>query len=190
MIYPKKDTYDQTISDQLRKDLFKFSTGFKKASYLEIGFDKGFTMATLSPYFKSMYGVDISRDCFNEANKLFSQNKIKNAMLFCGDSGRVPFNRYDVILVDADKSYESVLLDTFNVLTKNFNDNPFLIIYNGYSIIGAGIKKFCDEFFQDFMVPVGDKGAEEPEAVACAFDSEMKKKYLKLLEEKFASISN
>jgi hypothetical protein len=192
MNYPDKHIHKPTITNKLREDLIKFSKGFAKSSYLEIGFDRGFTMATLSPYFKSMYGVDISQDRYNEAIKLFAENEIKNAMVFCGNATRVPLNRYDVILIDAAHDYENVLFDTFTVLNKNINEKPFLIVYHDYGLVQAGGRQFCDEFFSDFMVPVGQEkdwnplggDTNGPEAMACAFDNKMKKKYLQLLQRK------
>lgn len=191
MIYPDKYTHKPTITNKLREDLIKFSKGFGKASYLEIGFDRGFTMASLSPYFKSMYGVDISKDRFNEASTLFYNNKIKNTTIFCGDSSRIPFNRYDVTLIDADHNYKSVLYDTYNVLLKNLSDKPFLVVYHDYGLVSAGVRRFCDFFFKDFGVPVGEKSnwnplggeTDGPEALACAFDLEMKNKFIEKFKE-------
>lgn len=195
--YPDKHTHKPTITNKLREDLVKFSRGFGKPSYLEIGFDRGFTMASLSPHYNSMYGIDISQDRYREAKQLFSENGVKNAMLFCGDSTRIPLNRYDIVLIDAAHDYQNVLFDTVNVLAKNINEKPFIIVYHDYGLVDADVRKFCDEFFTTFkgknvMVPVGETSGwnplggstDGPEAVACAFNIEMKKYYLNKLKLK------
>lgn len=197
MSYPDKRTHKPTITNKLRQDLIKFSKGFEKACYLEIGFDRGFTMAEMSPYYVSMYGIDNNPDRFAEAKGLFEDNEISNATLLCGDSSRIPMNRYDVVLIDAAHEYENLLVDTLNVLKKNINDNPFLIVYHDFGLVHAGVRKFCEENFTEYngknvMVPVGEKSGwnplggpvDGPEAVACAFNNEMKKHYIEILEEK------
>jgi len=194
---PDKHTHKPTITNKLREDIVKLSKSSGKPSYLEIGFDRGFTMASLSPHFVSMYGIDISQDRFNEATQLFQENKVKNAMIFCGNSTRIPFNRYDVVLIDAAHDYDNVLFDTVNVLSKNISEKPFFIIYHDYGLVNAGVRKFCDSFFKDFMVPVGEPTGwnplgglvDGPEAVACAFDAKMKKRYLDELQKKIKDIN-
>jgi hypothetical protein len=184
MKIPDKYTHKATITNKLREDLIKFSKEIDNSSYLEIGFDKGFTIASLVSYFKSIYGIDISEERNNEAKKILSENK--NVTLICGDSSSVPLGDYSVILIDADHSYKNVLFDTFNVLSKNTNKDPFVIVYHDYGLVNAGVKKFCDQHFSDFMKPVGEKIGWNPlggkvndqEAMACIFDVDLKQKYL------------
>lgn len=195
--YPDKHTHKPTITTKLREDIVKLSKSSGKPSYLEIGFDRGFTMAALSSHFVSMYGIDISRDRFNEATELFRVNDVKNGMLFCGNSTRIPFNRYDVVLIDAAHDYDNVLFDTINVLSKNISEKPFFIIYHDYGLVDAGVRKFCDSFFKEFMIPVGETEGwnplggqvDGPEAMACAFDVKMKKKYLNILQQQVKDIN-
>jgi len=169
-----------SITNKLKDDLIKFSKGFKKASFLQLGFDENFIILDLATHFKSLYGIDDSQDLYNQGTNIINKNKTKNIMIFCGNSTRIPLNRYDVVLINSSKS---VMTDTINVFSKNFNNDPFLIIYNGYNFTND-VKVFCDENFKNFMIPVGITDSSGPEAVACAFNGDTKKKYLNLLKEK------
>jgi len=177
------ETKNSRPSNLLLNDLIRFSKGFKKSSYLEIDFGEGDFISTLSPHFRSCYGIDLSQDNFNNLNRMFVEKKFKNSMVFCGDSSRIPMNKYDVVLIGKNKSYKEILIDTINVISKNINQNPFLIVYNGYGILNSGANQFCDKFFKDFMLVIGDK--KQSEAVACAFDLNMKKKYLEILKNEY-----
>jgi len=176
------DLDSKQITNKLKNDLIKFSKGFKKASFLQLGFDENFVILDLAPHFKSLYGIDESQDLYNQGINLINKNKTKNVMIFCGNSSRTPLNRYDVVLINS--SQQNVLTDTINVLSKNFNNDPFLIVYFGYNFI-KDVRIFCDDNFKNFMVPIGiTDPLLGPEAVACAFNGETKKKYLDLLKEK------
>jgi hypothetical protein len=188
MKIPDKYTHKATITNKLREDLIKFSKEIDNSSYLEIGFDKGFTIASLVSYFKSIVGIDISEERNNEAKNFLSENK--NVTLICGDATNISLGDYNVILIDADHSYKNVLFDTFNVLSKNTSKDPFIIVYHDYGLVNAGVKKFCDQYFSDFMKPVGEKSGWNPlggaindqEAMACIFDADLKEKYLNIFK--------
>jgi len=188
MKIPDKYTHKATITNKLREDLINLSKEIDNNSYLEIGFDKGFTIASLVPYFKSIYGIDINKDRHNEANILLSENK--NITLIYGDSTSIPLGSYSVILIDANHSYKNVLFDTYNILVKNINEEPFAIVYHDYGLVEAGVKKFCDQYFLDFMKPVGEKSGWNPlggktndqEAMVCVFDADLKEKYLDIFK--------
>lgn len=164
------------ISDKLKEDIIKFSKGFGKPCYLELGLGEFPTIVDVSNSFLSLYGVEPNNDLFLKANKQLLESKIKKAIIFCGDSSRVPFNRYDVILIKSSNSKSQVLLDTYNILKKNISEKPFIIVYYHYDDVNSGSRTFCDEFLSEYLVPVG----EASEAAACAFDNIMKKKYINL----------
>lgn len=184
--YPDKKSYVATSTSKLRDDLVKLSKVSVNPSYLEIGFNKGYTMATLSPHMGEMYGIDIDPDRFEESKKLFEDQNISNATIFCGNSARTPFNKYDLIFIDANHDFDSLAFDTKNVLIKNMTDKPFFVVYHDYGLKDADVRKFCDTYFSDFMVPIGEMegwnpkgtGTNGPEAMACAFDESMKKSFI------------
>lgn len=168
------------ISVKFIEDICKLAKSSKKPSFLEVGFDNGEKFEHLHKTFTSLYGVDQNSSNYATANKCLQENNIKNVMLFCGDSTRIPFNSYNVILINS-RSYDEALYDTINVFIKNINEKPFLVVYSFKYDTEGEVSKFCKEYFSSFAVSVGDT---EESGVACAFSMESKKKYLNQLKLK------
>lgn len=144
MLIPDKRTYKATITAELRN--FIMSLGNPDSShYLEIGADKGYTAVSVEPRYASLTLVE---NDFNKVGSLIdviaesagNTQKFDKYRVIPGCSDDIPNTGYDVILIDADHSYEGVSADLKNVFDKNTSLN-FYIVLHDYGLVGAGVKR-------------------------------------------------
>lgn len=146
IIIPDKKTYKTTVTSRLRDDMIELITEFDLKTYLEIGCDVGYTMMTMAPYVESMIGVDIDPQRINGCRR---NVKSDNLTLITGTSSNIPFDKYDLVLIDADHSYDGVHRDTFNVMMNNKSDD-FFIIFHDLGLVQGGVRKFVEETYRDY----------------------------------------
>jgi hypothetical protein len=144
MHIPDKRTYKATVTTELRN--FIMSLGNPADShYLEIGADRGYTAVSVEPRYASLTLIE---NDFNKVGKIidviadsvFNDGKLDKYRVIPGCSDDIPVTQYDVILIDADHSYEGVKTDLMNVFSKNTSLN-FYVILHDYGLVGAGVKR-------------------------------------------------
>ncbi len=186
MNYPDKLTYKTTITNDLRLDIIEKSK--PNFTFLEIGCDQGYTTLSLSEDFEKLYGYDIDQNRIDLANK--NKQNIKNVSFICGTSVDIEDGIYNVILIDADHSYESVKKDLRNVLINNKIQN-FSVFFHDYGLKNSGIHKFIHEYFDDNeIIKCGKQDNWNPlgseifdcEAVVINFDGYIRKRIINLYE--------
>jgi hypothetical protein len=161
MKIPDKLTYKPTITSKLRQEMFTISSrvlGRDSLSYLEIGFDKGYTMIDLSQKFVSLTGIEINHESVKLAkanSEKFLSKGLSNSLAFIeGTSKNIPPSHYDVVLIDAAHDYENVKNDFQNVM--GFNQaEKFLIFFHDFGLRDAGVSKFLQEKFPESYVKCG-----------------------------------
>lgn len=136
--FPDKHTYKTTITARLREQIA--SLGGQDKSYLELGCDVGYTTVSVSEHFKRCCGVDIDPHRIIAAKN----NAADNCEFFAGTAQAVQKDRWDVVLIDADHSYDSVSSD-FATICSKLTPGQTIIIFHDYGLVAAGVKKFVSE---------------------------------------------
>jgi len=161
MNFPDKFTEKATITYKLRNFIINYSLQNNCKNYLEIGFSKGYTLASLSNSFENLYGIDIDEKMKEYASSLFDRHAIKNIKLTLGDSRNITKGEYDIVLIDANHTYDFVKKDTINVHNNNTSEK-YIIIYHDYGLVDAGVRKFCNEYYKDSFLLVGEEKGWNP----------------------------
>lgn len=136
--YPDKSTYKTTITAKLR-DLI-MTLGSSDKNYLELGCDVGYTVMSVAKSFKMCCGIDIDNSRIEVARK----HSLKNCEFVTGTAASIVKDRWDVVLIDADHSYESVKSD-FETVISRLTPGITVIIFHDYGLVAAGVKKFVTE---------------------------------------------
>jgi len=136
--YPDKSTYKTTVTAKLRNQIASFGNADK--NYLEIGCDVGYTLLSVAHNFKRCCGIDIDHQRI-----LLAQNRAaQNCDFITGTATSIPVNRWDVVLIDADHSYDSVKSD-FECVVSKLTPGETMIIFHDYGLVSAGVKRFVSE---------------------------------------------
>jgi len=119
--------------------LRKLASQFHDCSYLEIGSWRGESLANLSPVCKSCVSVSLSNedmrrlgfgDPFIKMQRMFSEH-LPNVKHIEANSRAFDFNslnqKFDLIFVDGDHSYDGVLNDTRKVFDLLRNENSIIV---------------------------------------------------------------
>ena len=153
MSIPDKLKYKTTITNTLRDQISELIKNRPEpCSYLEIGCDIGYTIqyiiATVGNNIKSITALDIDKIRIENLKKRIVDDRV-NCII--GKSDDLSIGWYDVILIDADHSYEAVSKDWTNLVAKN-TSNKFTVIFHDYGLKNVGVKKFINEKFKDFKL--------------------------------------
>lgn len=147
-------TYSYLAGTSLATDLIllkKFAEGFPACNYLEIGTWRGESLKNVSEVAAHCTSVTLPPDemiikhkdkDFNEIHGFFSRN-INNMTEILHNSHTYDFNqlkqKFDLIFIDGDHSYEGVLNDT----RKTFNlrkDSSSIIVWHDYGFTTERIR--------------------------------------------------
>lgn len=173
MTYPDKLSYKTTVTDTLRYDIM--ALGGPQRRYLEIGCDVGYTALSVSPAFHSCVGVDIDPTRIDAARAHAAAASITNCTFAVGDSHCIAYDRWDVVLIDADHSYEAVKRD-FELTRARLTPGETTFVFHDYGLKAAGVRRFVGELVaaghvasvvgkQDAWNPLGGS-VDGPEAMA------------------------
>ena len=142
---PDKKTHKATITNCLRFEISEEATKYDKPRYLEIGFDRGYTMHTLAEEFDTLVGLDNNPMRLSETTKLLKD--CDNTELLLGTVESLGSDHWDVVLIDAAHDYTNVRNDFTHLLELNKADN-YTIIFHDYGLIPmCGVKQFVNELF-------------------------------------------
>lgn len=142
---PDKKTHKGTITNCLRFEISEEAQKYTEPKYLEIGFDRGYTMHTLVEEFHTLVGLDIDPARLSDATKLLEE--YNNMELLLGTVESLEADHWDVILIDADHTYENVRNDFTHLLELNKAEN-YTVIFHDYGLVEkCGVKKFINELF-------------------------------------------
>lgn len=145
----------------LNDDLIKFSKGFTKSTYLELGHQSTERLSALKEHFSNLYGVD--EDSENFINVSRELGTTKNVTLLCGKSFRVPINKYDVIV----NNCSDIRQGTIACLMKNISTSVFLLVFPN-----PLAEDLCKKYFSDITVSISEG------AIAVAVTPEKRKELL------------
>ena len=165
--YELVDCIDEIIKHE-------YSTKQNIENFLEIGFHAGYTNTILNKIFnfKNIVAVDTFQE-FVDGNSLRANHRFKNLILVCGNSTTdrtieivKTFSEYDLILIDADHSYEIVKQDFENY--KNLlSKNGIILLHDVKSNSFSGVTKLWNEiensndyktktiFYDDYPIKAG-----------------------------------
>jgi len=165
--YELVDCIDEIIKHE-------YSTKQNIENFLEIGFHAGYTITILNKIFnfKNIVAVDTFQE-FVDGNSLRANHRFKNLILVCGNSTTdrtieivKTFSEYDLILIDADHSYEIVKQDFENY--KNLlSKNGIILLHDVKSNSFSGVTKLWNEiensndyktktiFYDDYPIKAG-----------------------------------
>jgi hypothetical protein len=129
----------------LNEVLIKFSKGFAKSTYLEIGTQSTSRLNELKDHYSTLYGVDEDSENFTNVSR--DLVKHKNIMLLCGKVFRVPANKYDVIVNNCGDIKEG----TSACLVKNLSPTPFLMVF-----LNPLTEDFKKKYFDGMVVDLVD----------------------------------
>ena len=118
---------------------------------LEIGFSHGYTNTILNKFFKFKFicGVDKFGAHIN-GQSLLPNLRFKNLFLICGDTKSQftknilkKFDKFDLIFIDADHSYDAVKNDF--ELSLNLSHKNTTIVFHDIFFENSGSKKLWNE---------------------------------------------
>jgi hypothetical protein len=148
MNFPDKSTYKTTVSKKLREDLRDLIVTHSLKTYLEIGCDVGYTMHSISDDLTFLTGIDKDSSRVKNCKENLIDIRDKSQILV-GTSEDIPTSSYDLVLIDADHSYDFVKMDYQRVLNKN-TSMTYFVVFHDYGLTSGGVKKFVDENFETF----------------------------------------
>ncbi len=145
---PDKTQHKSTTTAKFRKDLMALAEGLDKPTYLEVGYDVGYTLMAVSKAFHKCVGLDNNPERFKDATNLQKSigDDAKNVMLILGTLEALQSGPYEVVFVDADHRYECVKRDWELVLEKN-TASRYVVVFHDYGLVQSGIKRFIQETF-------------------------------------------
>lgn len=160
VMLPDKRTYKTTVTNELRADLISLIESKSLQSYLEIGCDCGYTMMSVaaSGLLRDVTGIDIdpnrARACQRNLRTVPGNFTVQ---IVSGTSVDIPQKSYDLVLIDADHTYEGVKRDFEQVMVKNLAP-AYFVVFHDYGLSGYGVKKFIGEQFESFTRIGMEKG--------------------------------
>ena len=151
---PNKRENKDTTSHEFKRDLYDFfwEDKWRERSILEVSCSRGFSSYLLSYLFKQVYAVDYERDLLDFASK-FNQDRGRNNIQFIQcDIYKTPYwdklPKADVVFLDADHRYKSVVYDIRNAWT-NILDKGGYIIIDDYGLPGSGVKRAVNDLVKE-----------------------------------------
>lgn len=147
MSLPDKHEHKSTTTSTLRDFIRDQAKKFDKPTYLEIGYDKGYTMMVINHAFERCVGVDNNPDRLRDATEVKEACGAENVELVLGTIDNVPEDEYHIVFIDADHGYESIKSDFCNMVLRN-QAHHYIVIFHDYGLVESGVKKFVQEFFK------------------------------------------
>jgi SAM-dependent methyltransferase len=151
---PNKRENKDTTSHEFKRDLYDFfwEDKWRERSILEVSCSRGFSSYLLSYLFKQVYAVDYERDLLDFASKFNQDRGRKNIQFIQCDIYRAPYwdklPKADVVFLDADHRYKSVVYDIRNAWT-NILDKGGYIIIDDYGLPGSGVKRAVNDLVKE-----------------------------------------
>ena len=139
-----------TTSYKFKEDLDSFfGDRFLDKNIIELGTHFGYSAYFLSFYFKNVYTIERWEDCATKArevNKDRSNVHIIQGDLYEDNTWKDLINKeIDVAFIDADHSFQAVIIDTINIMDK-FKD--IIIIYDDFghvNEVNAAVNKLITD---------------------------------------------
>jgi len=143
---PDKREYTNTTSLKFKEDLIGYFTENKMHTILEVGADRGYTTRILSFLFDKVISFEFNEEKLEFARKLNSDRD--NIQFINKDVYRNDWEvgQYDVVFIDCDHQYDSVIADTINAI--KWADRELLIIYDDYGHPTTGVKRAVDDLLE------------------------------------------
>ena len=151
---PNKRENKDTTSHEFKRDLYDFfwEDKWRERSILEVSCSRGFSSYLLSYLFKQVYAVDYERDLLDFASKFNQDRGRKNIQFIQCDIYRAPYwaklPKADVVFLDADHRYKSVVYDIRNAWT-NILDKGGYIIIDDYGLPGSGVHRAVEDLIKE-----------------------------------------
>ena len=151
---PNKRENKDTTSHEFKKDLYDFfwEDKWRERSVLEVSCSRGYSSYLLSHLFKQVYAVDYDRGILDFASK-FNQDRGRNNIQFIRcDIYQPPYwNKLpsaDVVFLDADHRYKSVVYDIRNAWTESLYNGGYIII-DDYGLPGSGVHRAVEDLIKE-----------------------------------------
>jgi tRNA G46 methylase TrmB len=144
---PDKKTHKNTITYKLREDILNEARNYEDPVYLEIGFDKGYTLKTMaeSGLFSKVIGIDISTKMCDHANGILKDFgdlcDVRAGTVETFQEGEMAH----IVLIDAAHDYKNVKNDAQKVLARNGLEK-FTIFFHDLGLPAAGVKDYLEEY--------------------------------------------
>ena len=151
---PDKREDKDTTSHVFKKDVYDFfrEDKWRERSILEVSCSKGYSSYLLSYLFKQVYAVDYERDLLDFASKFNQDRGRKNIQFIQCDIYRAPYwdklPKADVVFLDADHRYKSVVYDIRNAWTESLYNGGYIII-DDYGLPGSGVKRAVNDLVNE-----------------------------------------
>ena len=149
---PNKRENKDTTSHEFKKDLYDFfwEDKWRERSILEVSCSRGYSSYLLSHLFKQVYAVDYERDLLDFASK-FNQDRNNIEFIQCDIYNAPYWNKLpsaDVVFLDADHRYKSVVYDIRNAWTQSLYQGGYIII-DDYGLPGSGVKRAVNDLVKE-----------------------------------------
>ena len=151
---PNKSENKDTTSHKFKNDLYDFfwEDKWRERSILEVSCSRGYSSYLLSHLFKQVYAVDYEIDLLDFASKFNQDRGRKNIQFIRCDIYRAPYwNRLpsaDVVFLDADHRYKSVVYDIRNAWTQSLYQGGYIII-DDYGLPGSGVFRAVNDLVKE-----------------------------------------
>ena len=151
---PNKRDDKDTTSYKFKKDLYDFfrEDKWRERSILEVSCSKGYSSYLFSHLFKQVYAVDYQRNLLDFASKFSQDRGIKNIQFIQCDIYRAPYwgklPKADVVFLDADHRYKSVVYDIRNAWTQSLHKGGYIII-DDYGLPGSGVHRAVEDLVKE-----------------------------------------
>lgn len=157
IVTPDKFERSATTTNNLRKRIIEL--GGVNKTYLELGSDLCYTAINVSHAFERVVCYEINAHRYMQSKMYIENLNIKNIEVRQNSTNELSVGNYDVVLIDADHSYDCVKHDFDTVFQRNVA-TKFCVIFHDYGLINndtpKGVRHFVRERFNKFEL-IGEK---------------------------------